>query len=197
MNRLSVGLSLMLSLLFFSSEVLPAVEAWVPAAVTVTVLGRDGKPLLNAKVALVLKSGAYQSADLKDGVYISLPTQQPAKVFAACEGYEAYAGNCNGQAPLTITLAASAQKNSTVIHRRGPLPGIEGDINPILDSSKRTYVYATKIGLMSSGRPALQPLYFKLKQPIEAVSSTGSKFRIWVKEITPEVSLVEYTKPAS
>ena len=173
-------------------------QAQVAQKITVKLVDDAGVAVKGAQVAAILKSGAYQDAlwDKLTGCYKCEPTEQCIKVFAAAVGHEATVARFprdGGVFPMI--LKKSATKNSAVIHSSGSLPGIDGTINPILDSQRRTYVYARKIGLEHRGRPAMQPLYFSLNKPIDAVSPTGSSFKIWVIDITQEVSVVDYTLP--
>lgn len=166
--------------------------------ISVRVVNDAGQTIKNAKVAAILKSGAYQDAlfDVASGEYRCQPTEKCIKVFAGAFGHEASSVRFPGVGGVfSLTLKKSPLKHSTVIHRSGSLPGIVGYVNPILDNLKRTYIYATKIGLESKGKPAMQPLYFSLNKPIDAVSQTGNSFKIWVVDITQEVSVVEYTLP--
>jgi hypothetical protein len=187
-----------LSLVLFLSFVLAvtAADPAKPVAISIKVTGEGGALLETATVAVILKSGAYQDAILNNGVFMCQPTGRVARIYVGCEGYEGYSGPVSGQDSVSVTLKASPVKSSVVIHRTGELTGIEGHVNPILDSFHRTYLYATKIGLVDHGKPLDQPIRFTVGRPIDAVDSTGKKFRLWIKDITQEVSLVEYTQPA-
>ena len=145
-----------------------------------------------------MKSGAYQEAFFEPTTneYKCKPTEKCVKIFAAAEGYEAAVTRYSGTAgAVTIPMKSSPAKNSAIIRGRGRLPGIEGDVNPIYDNLKRLYLYADKIGLEKNGRPAQQPLAFKLNERIDAESPTGRPFKIWVIDITQAVSVLEYTLP--
>lgn len=173
-------------------------QAQVVQKIAVKLVDDAGVPVKGAQVSAILKSGAYQDAlwDKVSGHYKCEPTEQCIKVFAAAVGHEATVARFPKDGGLfPMVLKKSPTKNSAVIHRSGELPGIDGWINPILDSQRRTYIYARKIGLESRGRPAMQPLYFAINKPIEAVSPTGRSFKIWVIDITQEVSVVDYTLP--
>jgi hypothetical protein len=175
-----------------------ALQAQVAQKIAVKLLDDAGVPVKGAQVAAILKSGAYQDAlwDKVSGHYKCEPTEQCIKVFAAAVGHEATVARFPKDGGLfPVVLKKSPTKNSAVIRRSGLLPGIDGSINPYLDSSARTGIYTTKIGLEHKGRPALQPLYFSINKPIEAVSPTGRRFKIWVIDITQQVSVVEYTLP--
>jgi hypothetical protein len=173
-------------------------QAQVVQKIAVKLVDDAGVPVKGAQVSAILKSGAYQDAlwDKVSGHYKCEPTEQCIKVFAAAVGHEATVARFPKDGGLfPMVLKKSPTKNSAVIHSSGELPGIDGWINPILDSQRRTYIYARKIGLESRGRPAMQPLYFAINKPIEAVSPTGRSFKIWVIDITQEVSVVDYTLP--
>jgi hypothetical protein len=173
-------------------------QAQVVQKIAVKLVDDAGVPVKGAQVSAILKSGAYQDAlwDKVSGHYKCEPTEQCIKVFAAAVGHEATVARFPKDGGLfPMVLKKSPTKNSAVIHGSGELPGIDGWINPILDSQRRTYIYARKIGLESRGRPAMQPLYFAINKPIEAVSPTGRSFKIWVIDITQEVSVVDYTLP--
>lgn len=166
--------------------------------IVVKLVDATGTPITTGQVAAILKSGAYQEAklDVASGEYKCDPTIQCIKVFAAAKGCEAAVTKYPGSGgTVIIAMKPSATKNSTIIYRRGPLPGIEGDVNPIYDNLKRLYLFATKIGLEKNGRPAQQPITFSLNRPINAISSIGKPFKIWVVDITQEVSIIEYTLP--
>jgi hypothetical protein len=166
--------------------------------IAVKVVDAGGLPVQKADVVAILKSGAYQDAklDSTDSCHKCQPTEQCVKIFAAAPGYEAESKKYSGGAGVvTITLKPNAAKGSAVVRRAGPLPGIEGSVNPHLDKKNRTYMHATKIGLEIAGRPAPQPVFFTLNRPIDAVTSTGQKFRITVIDITQEASLLEFTVP--
>lgn len=164
--------------------------------IAVKVTDRTGALIPDAQVVAILKSGAYQNTFFKNGEFTCDPTQQCIKLYAAAPGCEAsvmkYPGN---RGLVTMLMKPSATKSSAIIRGRASLPGIDGDINPILDSSHRTYMYATRIGLLERGRPAPQPVKFMLNRPMDAESSTGNKFKIWVVDIAQEVSILEYTLP--
>ena len=166
--------------------------------ISVRVVNDAGQIIKNAQVTAILKSGAYQDVlyDAASGEYRCQPTEKCIKLFAGAFGHEASSVRFPGAGGLfSLSLKKSPIKNSTVIHGSGSLAGIDGTVNPIWDNLKRTYIYTRKIGLESKGKPAMQPLYFSLNKPIDAVSPTGKPFKIWVIDITQQVSLVEYTLP--
>lgn len=172
--------------------------AAVAENIVIKVTDDKGLPVQNADVVAILKSGAYQDAkvDSADGNHKCQPTEECVKVFAAAPGYEAAVKKYSGSAgTLAVTLKPNAGKGSAVVRRAGKLPGIEGWVNPKLDSSNRLSISATKIGLEEKGRPAPQRMYVSLNRPIDAQTSTGQRFKITIVDITQEVSLLEFTIP--
>ena len=152
----------------------------------------------DAKVAVILRSGAHQFAtwDAASGEYRCEIKDKCLRVIAGAFGYEASAEKF----PLTpglfsIKMRKSAVKNSAVIERSGSLRGVDGSIELVLDNLRRTYIYTQKIRLESKGRPAVQPVNFTVGRPIEAVSANGRPFKLWVVELTQDVAVVEYSLP--
>jgi hypothetical protein len=187
-SAITLALSTLLTIAFAQPE----------PPIVVKLTDASGNSITTGKVAAILKSGAYQDAkfDTVTNEYRCEPTEQCIKIFAGAPGHEAVVEKYPGTGgTAVITMEASPKKNSTIVYRRGQLPGIEGDVNPIYDNLKRTYLYTDKIGLERYGRPAQQPLTFSLKRPIDAVSPIGKPFTIWVVDITQQVSLLEYTLP--
>jgi hypothetical protein len=148
-------------------------------------------------VVAILKSGAYQDTKLENGEHVCLPTADKCvKIYAAAPGFEANAVKYSGTSgAVAVALKPGGGKSSAIIRRRAPLPGIDGDVSPILDNLNRLYMYGDRIGFVQRNRPALQPIKFEMRKPIDAVSPTGGKFKIWVVDITTAVSLLEFTLP--
>lgn len=166
--------------------------------VVVKVVDDKGQSVPNAEVCCLLRSGAYQMAklDKTDGAYKAQPAEECIKVFVGAAGHEAAVKKASGKAGVfDVVMKPSATKGSAVIQRAGFLPGIKGSVNPIIDSSKRLFLYTTQIGLQKGGQPAQQPIEFALNRPIDAQTATGQKFKIYIVEITQEVSLLEFTTP--
>jgi len=164
--------------------------------IVVKLLDGAGAPISTGQVAVILKGDAYQDAKFDAGEYKCNPGKHCIKIFAGAVGFEAAVKKYPDEAgTVTIVMKPSPTKSSAIVHGRGPLPGIVGDVSVILDTDKRMYMYAHKIGLLQNGRPAQQPLHFSLNRPIDAVSSTGSRFKIWVVDITQEISVLEFTQP--
>lgn len=179
--------------LFASLAVLWSLSLCVHA-IEVSVIGPDGKPVADAQAAIILKSGAYQKGKTQGSSLTFEPFDGQARIYLAAPGFEGESRSFSPVEKATFTLKPSTNRNSIIIYGRGALPDKGGDINPILDTQNRTYIYGLGIGLFYGSKPANQPLTFRLKSPIQAEDSTGKRFKIYVIDISQTVSLVEYTK---
>lgn len=97
-----------------------------------------------------------------------------------------------GLAELSIRLHGGA--GSVVMHSTGYIPGLVGRLNPILDTSDRTYLYAHNIAIDGGRR---QPATFKVGEPIELEDSRGSRFQVTILRIAGRTSLVQYKRISS
>lgn len=71
----------------------------------------------------------------------------------------------------------------------GYIPGLEGRLNPILDSSYRTYFYADNIAI-DGGKQ--QPVHFEIDKPIFVEDNVGIKKRIYFRFIKGRTSVIDY-----
>jgi hypothetical protein len=73
----------------------------------------------------------------------------------------------------------------------GYVPGLQGELIPILDSLNRTYLYARNVAI-DAGKP--QPVNFRLNEPLRVEDSDGNRFSIAVTAITPAGATIAYKK---
>ena len=71
----------------------------------------------------------------------------------------------------------------------GHLPGLTGRLNPIRDTSDRTYLYADNIAI-EQGRQ--QPVHFRLGKPMRLTDAFGAELSVTIVDITGTAALVEY-----
>lgn len=72
----------------------------------------------------------------------------------------------------------------------GYVPGLDGRLNPILDSLNRTYLYAENIAI-SEG--SAQPVNFMIDHPIRVSDRHGHAFELRIVSIVGSSSLIEYS----
>ncbi len=73
--------------------------------------------------------------------------------------------------------------------RTGHLPGLRGRLNPIPDTSDRTYLYADNIAI-DEGRQ--QPVPFRPGKPMRLTDAHGSELSVTIVDILGRSALIEY-----
>ena len=73
----------------------------------------------------------------------------------------------------------------------GHIPGLEGRLNPILDTHRRTYLYADNIAINGGDQ---QPATFEVDVPFELEDSNGVVMQVRVLYIQGSTSLLQYTQ---
>jgi|CXWL01.1.fsa_nt_gi hypothetical protein len=90
---------------------------------------------------------------------------------------------------IRISLMQAENTGSIVCLSTGYIPGLEGRLNPILDTSNRTYLYADNIAI-NGGKN--QPVTFKVNDPFELEDSNGVVMQVKVLHIQGRTSLIQY-----
>jgi len=92
---------------------------------------------------------------------------------------------------MVITLPRMDNIGSITIRSTGYILGLKGRLNPILNTLKRTYLYAENIAI-NGGEG--QPFNFKINEPFELEDVNGTVVYATVKHIAADVSLFQYTR---
>ena len=71
----------------------------------------------------------------------------------------------------------------------GNIPGLRGRLNPIRDTSDRTYLYADNIAI-DEGRQ--QPVPFRPGKPLRLTDAHGAELSVTIVDIVGRSALVEY-----
>ena len=90
-----------------------------------------------------------------------------------------------------VTLPRTDNIGSVVMHSTGYIPGLNGRLNPILDTSGRTYLYADNMAI--DGGKA-QPTTFVVNKAIELEDAAGTVVYATVKHIAAQVALLQFTR---
>lgn len=166
------------------------------ATFTVTVTDMAGRPVANAQVAVVLKTGAHQKN--KTGENGEVVLQRPkmlAALWAAGVGYEARSVNYKGDARVKMNLDTRKGISSAIVYGSTKLEGTGGAIEVHYGNGRNPYMYGTSLGFMQYGRPVGQPVHFRARQPTIALNPEGRKFRIYILKGMDRIALVEYSMP--
>ena len=166
-----------------------------PATVVITVRRKD-RPLEGADVLALFPNKTWKraSTDRHGEARLDLNSVHlPMTVFAAAEGCAAYVERdwIPSERPLAIELAALPGGGSVVFaEATGHIPGLIGRLNPILDTSNRTHLYASNIAI-NGGRP--QPVSFVPgEEELRLTDANGHDLLVRVAAITGRSSLLEY-----
>lgn len=166
-----------------------------PATVTITVR-RDSRPLASADVLALFPNKTWKrtSTDSHGEARLELHSVHlPMTVFAAADGSVAYVERewIPAERALAIELAALPGGGAVVFSEStGHIPGLIGSLNPILDTSNRTYLYASNIAI-NGGRQ--QPVSFVPgEEELHLMDANGNDLLVRVAAIVGRSSLLEY-----
>ena len=171
----------------------------VPADATVTVHS-GGEPLAGAEVLALFPNRTWQRATTDDAGAAALDlytTHLPMTVYAAAPGYAA--GIVREWRPdqggLLLELDHLPGGGAAIFpEAAGHLPGLRGRLNPIRDTSDRTYLYTENVAI-EEGR--LQPVPVRLGKPMRLTDAFGAELSVTIIDIVGRAALVEYRPFAS
>ena len=131
------------------------------------------------------RTDAFGHADFE------LHTRLPMTVLCAGPGFMAWvAGDQEPNGALDVRMSPTPNGGSLIIaNRSGHLPGIQGRLNPKLDTLDRTYLYADNIAI-NDGLP--QPVHFNLNEPVRLTDSMGASATLWFREMLGSSCIFDY-----
>ncbi len=166
----------------------------VPAAATVTVHSR-GEPLAGIEVLALFpnKTWVRATTDEAGNAALDLYTaHMPMTIYAAGAGYGAGLERAwtPGQGGLLLELEPLESGGAAIFAQStGHLPGLRGRLNPIRDTSDRTYLYGDNIAI-DEGRQ--QPVPFRLGKPLRLTDAQGAELSVTIVDIVGQSALIEY-----
>lgn len=161
---------------------------------SVIVTDDEGTPIKNCEITLQADNGTYNSIKTNDDgdATFDLKTQRSTKLLVSHPTFPAAIyDKVDPNGTMEITLPRMDNLGSVTMHRTGSIPGLKGSLNPILDTSNRTYLYATNISI-NGGQT--QPVTFKINVPLELEDADGAIVYATVKHIAGDISLLQYTR---
>ena len=176
---------------------MPSARPPVPGIQGEVSVTAQGRPLAGATVLALYpnKTWMREETDALGRIRFGFHSELPITVY--CAAPEQRARVARGWWPpdaLEIELEALPKGGSMVIpERTGHLPGLEGRLNPILDSLDRMYLYATNVSI-NEGRQ--QPVHFKLGEPLRLTDVRGGEWSVRFVEMTGNSSVLEYEPPS-
>ena len=166
----------------------------IPADATVTVHS-DGTPLSGVQVLALFPNKTWQRANTDQAGEAALDlytTHLPMTVYAAAPKHAA--GLVRDWRPdkggLLVELDPLPSGGATIFtESTGHVPGLRGRLNPIRDTSDRTYLYADNIAI-EEGRQ--QPVTFRVGKPMRLTDAFGAELSVTIVDIIGRSALVEY-----
>lgn len=161
----------------------------------ISIFDNKQKPIAKAQISLSADNGTYLASTTDENglgrFFIS--TRRMYKVLVAHPNFQSVIfDNYDPNSDLKIELSELENVGSLIIQSTGYIPGLEGRLNPILDTSNRMYIYATNISI-NDGKN--QPVVFKIDEPFTLEDKHGVIMNIVVRYISNETTLFDYIKP--
>ena len=174
---------------------IPAAELNLTPSNAAVAVHSGGAPLAGVDLLVLFPNKTWQqtkSDDIGEGRFKLYTTNLAMTVYAAAPGYAAkveYDWKPD-QGNLQLDLVPLQSGGSAIFSDSdGQLPGLHGRLNPIRDTSDRTYLYANNISI-NDGRQ--QPVVFRRNKPIRLTDSFGVELAVTIVEIIGESVLLEY-----
>lgn len=161
----------------------------------VTIVSSLGEPIKGASVVAIADNNTTKSASSnQDGVAeLTISTRRNYQLLVAHPQFPgAIIQAWDSGDDIKITIAASENTGSTICMSTGYISGLQGRLNPILDTSNRTYLYAENIAI-NGGKN--QPVTFSINTPFELEDCDGVIMEVRVLHIQGRISLLQFVDP--
>ena len=176
--------------------VLPAACPPLPGGIAVRITVRHGKtntPLQGVHVLMIYPNKTYREARTNAFGHADfvLYAKLPMTVLGAAKGFMAsVTSDYVSDQPLDLCMQPVSGGGSLIIaNHTGHLPGIQGRLNPILDTLDRTYLYADNVAINDGLQ---QPVHFNLNEPIQLTDSMGTSATLWFREMVGSSCVFDY-----
>lgn len=172
---------------------IPAADTDLTPATADILAHHSGNPLPGVEILVLFpnKTGNSATTDENGNAQIDLHTTHlPMTVFAAAPGFAAHLENdwMPAKGGLAIEMQSLQEGGSVIFpEATGNIPGLSGSLNPIRDTSDRTYLYASNITI-NEGQP--QPVHFMLGEDLRLTDADGKELMIRIVAIVDRKSVV-------
>jgi hypothetical protein len=176
----------------FATTIYPRVD---PVLSRVRVVSSDDTPIQGATVVAIADNSTTKtsSSSLEGVAEIAIPTRRLYQLLVAHQTFPgAVIRSWDPIDDVSVTLFITESTGSVICETTGYIPGLEGRLNPILDTSNRMYLYADNIAINGGQH---QPATLQLNVPIELEDSNGVVMQVRVLHIQGRTSLLEYVRP--
>jgi hypothetical protein len=158
-------------------------------------LSDNGKAVINAQILLIAENNTFFEGSTNEyGIcFFTDLSKKSFSVYIAHELYPAHA--IDGYTPdkdLNVSIERHDNIGSLICpNRTGHIPGLEGRLNPILDTSNRMYLYADNIAINGGEN---QPATFEIGKPLTLEDRKGVSMVVVFLRIKGDSSLLQFKK---
>ncbi len=176
----------------FSTATIPRVDPKTPR---ISVMSTSGAAISGATVVAIADNNTTKTGktDPSGNAILTIPTRRSYQLLVAHPDFPgALIPAWDPAEDVRVLLAPTENTGSVIVQNTGYIPGLEGRLNPILDTNNRTYLYADNIAI---GGGRTQPVPFKVNHPLELEDCNGVVMVIRVLHIQGRTALIQYTRP--
>lgn len=177
----------------FTTATIPRVD---PITSRIQVVSSEGRAVAKATVIAIADNNTTKQAttDNEGRAVLTIPTRRLYQLLIAHPDYPgAIVQSWDPKDDVSITLFVTENTGSAVcIGGTGYIPGLEGRLNPILDTGNRTYLYADNIAINGGTQ---QPATFAINASFELEDCNGVIMQVRVLHIQGRTSLLQYVRP--
>ena len=174
---------------------IPAAKLDLTPAEAIIAVHSEGEPLPGVDVLALFPNQTWRQGKTDEAGEVAFDlhsTHLPMTIYAAAPGFTAGLQRdwIPQQGGLLLALERLPTGGSTIFPQaKGHLPGLTGRLNPIRDTSDRTYLYADNIAI-EQGRQ--QPVHFRLREPLRLTDAFGVELSVTIIDIIGRSALLEY-----
>jgi hypothetical protein len=154
-----------------------------------------GEPIQGASVIAIADNNTTKSS-VSDEQGIAALTISTRRNFQLLIAHPRYPGaiiqSWDSGEDMNVTLATTENTGSVICMSTGYIPGLQGRLNPILDTSNRTYLYADNIAINDGEN---QPATFLINNPFDLEDCDGVIMQVRVLHIQGSTSLLQFVHP--
>ena len=154
------------------------------------------RPISRATVAAVADNGTVVSGTTDaEGIVLLKPVA--ARQYTLLLAHPDHLGETlhafgGGDSVQMVTTLEGRRKGSVIgLDGTGHIPGLDGRLNPILDSLARRYLYAENISINDQ---SIQPVNFTTSDALILEDARGARCEVFIRYILGRTFLVDYTR---
>ncbi len=170
----------------------PKVE---PSTFQVRLIDENDEYITDSSIILIADNNTYlRPISTKEGVFkFTINVRRNYKLYFAHSNFPAFVvEKIDPSEDVELKVHSSENIGSIICESTCHIPGLIGRLNPILDTSFRTYLYADNIAIDGGQQ---QPATFKINEPVDLEDAHGTIMQLTVRDMQGRSSLLEYVKP--